>query len=546
MSVTFRVLAADDSASSSKGVLPFVGFFSGDPSAQRRLQQVSFRCFSEDEEVRGRTGKTAKSNGRRKSKTKKRSRTGEEEKEEGDVDCLPPRKIRAESRILSYEGNSAALKGGKVRAGSGTGSSPPRDVRYAVGVLNRASNTIHILPTDPRIVCLRPRLRSRVAARLRGAGRVGEENGTGDLKAGEEMDYYEKRQDLTEAFGSRRSLRAMRSAEVNRVMMDNIAGKDALTSHLESSTSSSLDASSPSLADAASEAARRSRLPPYHETEEEPEDAYPWTELATPEERAAMKSTAKKFSSGFRAGSPGRGGQDGWDGEEEASGEEDGEEEREYKRTKNAFVLKLIRETEEGEMDITRAMQLVYLECLLFLTGAHGSGKQNKGKGKGKDGKKRNRVFPPRGSLATLPTRMAVICGVPEEFARLLLLRFRSKTGKGLQNLQGAGEDAPNASPSPSSRLSFSNPSTQDRIVSHIAVLTLMLQDWHCDASALARALGFSLSEMLTRLKDIGCKITRPSRRRGVSDGSIAARGKLMTPLEKSFPKIKRARKKQR
>lgn len=436
MSFKFQLVADEDI---SLEHVPFVGLLSGCTEAKRRLDQLSFRCFSEEDAPRNRKRKRKRGKG-----------------EEGGCQ-LPRRKIQAESRALIYEGTQSIV------------SSPSSEpyLRYAIGVLDRKSSVVRVLPSDPRLFCLKQQLNPRL-------------RGKGSVQQGQ-VNRRERRENLMESFGSRRSQLAMRGAERNRVVMENVAGKDALSTHLASSGSSSV---SESVAETASRNARLNRLPYFNEFAEDAEDAYPWLEFSNIEERHELRASAERLR-----------------------GEEEGTQ---GNTASNSLVAKLLKGAERLE----ETMQALYLGCLFYLLGSLSENDKLNSPSSSKKIKGKRKVKRPKGPIGELRGELAAACQVSPEFAQMVLERFCDR------------KDATN--------LSFSSTATVDRIMSHIIVLVLMLSGWKCRCDSLRTALSLTQKQLVPRLRDVGCKIMR-------GKTPIA---RLMTPLKKSFPKIARRRRK--
>ena len=510
--IKFSVVDGDKFASGGEGsaTLPFVGFFSGDCLAKDRLRSTTFTLSEEKED---------KDKGRKGSKRKRKRKKGsaEEEEETGNGASARRRVVRAESRALIYEADS--------EHGS-------RHQTHAIGLFDRSTGVVHVVPTDSRLFCLRQRLKSDVSNKLKGTQAL-EGNGA-------QEDYLQGRMELTNAFGSRRSQLAMKNAEMNRVTMENVGGKGSFVSHLEDQAggrslpvsgedgrrrgiagSSSvwqgamrkkqtgeedcneqltratnqnetptLTTASPAggAAKAAADAGRRQRLPYFNEAATSENAAYPWKKFLSPAEKSAIKPVAQSLVKELRKVQKQR-----------ERGKEVSEDDLPaVLASRGAYVDALIAARPAAATDLPRAIQILALSCILYIHNELFTFKKGrKGKGGESDKKDKKKRSP---GMAGMKEEMAERLGVSEAAAQAFLVRFCDASEKARRSLQEEADGGRKARAP-----SFRSDTTGDRLKAHAIVLALMLGDWSCDGAALAFALGLPPRKLEENLKDVGC-----------------------------------------
>lgn len=155
----------------------------------------------------------------------------------------------------------------------------------------------------------------------------------------------------------------------------------------------------------------------------------------------------------------------------------------------------------------------------------------------------------PRGPINDVQSQLTLSRGVGMPFARLFLLRFKdeeptkgkkrtSSSNNNNDNDEDVGRGGVSTDNPTNSRITFSSVRTLDRLCAHAAVLSLMLGGWSCKVKSLGSALGLSVSVAKTYLRDVGCRFSLV---KGKAGRKVAV-AHLVTPLQKSFPRIRRAR----
>ena len=128
--------------------------------------------------------------------------------------------------------------------------------KYAIGVLNETTNSIRLMPADHAFVM-----------KLMLSNELAPENDAS-------MTYIQRRQSLTDAFGSKKKKRALLAAQSNYISSENIesaaAMEDALQSLVPERSSIKIDSAQESL-----EQNRIQLLPTYNINAEVVEEAYP-------------------------------------------------------------------------------------------------------------------------------------------------------------------------------------------------------------------------------------------------------------------------------
>ena len=191
--------------------------------------------------------------------------------------------IAIQEKISSRKSNSSSSSGGSSskRKRSVTGSldnvqyssggssdSAKNDVyKYALGVIDETNGTMEVIPVDHPYI-LRPQL---------------ELQATISTRESTMMSSYDRKQSLTEAFGSKKKQRAMRAVASNLIKTENISGVDAVEEAMDEVNDMNLiaDGSSTVLdgANNALEAHRLQFLPPFDTSTNELKKCYPISKL---------------------------------------------------------------------------------------------------------------------------------------------------------------------------------------------------------------------------------------------------------------------------
>ena len=132
--------------------------------------------------------------------------------------------------------------------------------KYAIGVLDESTGVVEVVPVDHPYI-LRPQVRLQSGIRRESSG----------------LTNYERKQSLTEAFGSKKKQRAQRAMASNVISTENISGVGAV----EAVMSELADNGGPGIetivnaADKALEAHRKNFLPPFDLSATDVKNCYP-------------------------------------------------------------------------------------------------------------------------------------------------------------------------------------------------------------------------------------------------------------------------------
>lgn len=183
-----------------------------------------------------------------------------------------------------------AQHGGVIFSSEGSEGTNKADLyKFGLAVLDESTGKLVIHPTDQAYI-LRPSVRGREEP---------VRNST--------MSYAERKQSLTEEFGSRKKKRALQAAQSNTISSENIAGAAAVESAMVLQLTEDID-DGEVLIDAAEQALEQNRvklLPTFNVDATEVEDAYPLSSLIPANVREAIEETFDTAISEFITASGG-------------------------------------------------------------------------------------------------------------------------------------------------------------------------------------------------------------------------------------------------
>ena len=153
--------------------------------------------------------------------------------------------------------------------------------KYVIGVLDEKSGKLEIIPMD-HPYSLRPNI--KIASNIRTQSTT--------------LSNYERKQSLTDAFGSKKKKRAQKSVASNTILTENISGSNAIEVAMKTIIDDPIEQGTKKFMDAAEKALEINRiqlLPSFNTDTLDVEDAYPLTSLIPDPIIASIRDTYDSF-----------------------------------------------------------------------------------------------------------------------------------------------------------------------------------------------------------------------------------------------------------